>query len=129
MEAAVEAAEAGPPRPADSSLLLPQEAAQSHHELMHLIEEGVAQNEMVEHGAGVDMPPSYSLALEGEEGEEEMSGVLIERGAGDLPPSYSLAEGLDQLPAYSQVKVNRARLGPYILIYDQTSAQFKSFKK
>jgi hypothetical protein len=128
MEAAVEAAEAGPPQPADSSLLLPQEAAQSHHELMHLIEEGVDQNEMVEHGAGGGLPPSYSLALE-EEGEEEMSGVLIERGAGDLPPSYSLAEGLDQLPAYSQVKVNRARLGPYILIYDQTSAQFKSFKK
>jgi hypothetical protein len=125
MEAAVEAAsgleEAGPPRPTDSNLLLPQEAAESHHELMHLIEEGVDQT------AG-DMPPSYSLALE-EEGEEEMSGVLIERGAGDLPPSYSLAEGLDQLPAYSQVKVNRARLGPYILIYDQTSAQFKSFKK
>ena len=59
-----------------------------------------------------------------------MAGIRIARRVSDeLPPSYSLAEGLDQLPAYSQLRVNRARLGPYILIFDHSEAKFKSFKK
>ncbi len=73
--------------------------------------------------------PDPAPLSEEEEEEEGLAGIRIERGADDLPPSYSLAEGLDQLPAYSQVRVKRARLGPYILIYDLAAANFRTFRK
>ena len=47
----------------------------------------------------------------------------------DLPPSYSQAEGLDQLPRYSQVRVDRVDLGPYVVVLDRNQRNVLTFKK
>jgi len=46
-----------------------------------------------------------------------------------LPPSYSQAEGLDQLPSYSDVEVSRMRFGPYVMVYDKGQKNMLTFKK
>eukprot|EP00090_Calanus_glacialis_P016262 TRINITY_DN25483_c0_g1_i1.p1 TRINITY_DN25483_c0_g1~~TRINITY_DN25483_c0_g1_i1.p1 ORF type:complete len:387 (-),score=133.78 TRINITY_DN25483_c0_g1_i1:85-1245(-) len=46
-----------------------------------------------------------------------------------LPPSYSQAEGLDELPSYSEVDVSRMRLGPYVMVYDKERKNLLTFKK
>ena len=47
----------------------------------------------------------------------------------NLPPSYSIAEGLNDLPTYSEVDISRVRVGPYVMIYNKDQKNVMTFKK
>jgi len=61
--------------------------------------------------------------------EATISPAPVENTLDSLPPSYSQAEGLDQLPSYSEVEVSRMRLGPYVMVYDKGQKNMLTFKK
>jgi len=61
--------------------------------------------------------------------DSEVSPTDIEDTHDCLPPSYSQAEGLDELPSYSEVEVSRVRFGPYVMVYDKGQNNVLTFKK
>ena len=69
----------------------------------------------------INIPRAYSLfdlrTLPVDEGVENIGDEDIST----LPPSYSEAAGLDTLPpSYSDTNIARVRLGPYIMLLDNT---------
>ena len=78
-------------------------------------------------------PSLYDLASITEDLEETEEATIspapAENTLDSLPPSYSQAEGLDQLPSYSEVEVSRMRLGPYVMVYDKGQKNMLTFKK
>lgn len=81
----------------------------------------------------VRFPSLYDLGSISEDivetNEAITSPTNAEEGINSLPPSYSQAEGLDQLPSYSEVDVSRVRLGPYVMVYDKGQKNLLTFKK
>jgi hypothetical protein len=81
----------------------------------------------------VRFPSLYDLRSISEDlaDSEEPSVTLTDAEASQdtLPPSYSQAEGLDELPSYSEVDVSRMRLGPYVMVYDKERKNLLTFKK
>ena len=75
----------------------------------------------------INIPRAYSLFdLRTLPGDTEDIGV--EDDISTLPPSYSEAAGLDTLPpSYSDTNIARVRLGPYIMLLDNT--KIHTFKK
>ena len=61
--------------------------------------------------------------------ETEATLANADNSLDSLPPSYSQAEGLDQLPSYSDVEVSRMRIGPYVMVYDKEHKNVLTFKK
>lgn len=93
----------------------------------------VTEDENTPAALPVRFPSLYDLRSISEDlAESEESAVTStdpETSRDTLPPSYSQAEGLDELPSYSEVDVSRMRLGPYVMVYDKEKKNLLTFKK
>jgi len=74
-------------------------------------------------------PSLYDLGSISEDVVESEGIDMTTEDEHGLPPSYSQAEGLDQLPSYSEVDVSRMRIGPYVMVYDKEHKNVLTFKK
>ena len=96
-----------------------------------VVENDAATNACV--GIPTRFPSLYDLASITEDLQENEEAAIAPAPVHDtldsLPPSYSQAEGLDQLPSYSEVEVSRMRLGPYVMVYDKGQKNMLTFKK
>jgi len=107
-----------------------ESAAQSDHTSNPATNPGTSNAHII---IPVRFPSLYDLGSINEDlvetNEAINSPTNAEEGTDSLPPSYSQAEGLDQLPSYSEVDVSRVRLGPYVMVYDKGQKNLLTFKK